>query len=145
MSLLNFIKKPKEKVVDHKKSTETIMERQHKLGQQIKDAVDKALLKNVVYNNDICGKSKTSERPITSVIERGGYFIILVKSPEDEKLMGGGIIFEININLSHKGEEFHIFPAPAGDNGCRSLQEAVNFQTLAVKKARTCSRFHQQA
>jgi len=141
MKLFNIGKKPEKKVDNPKNSPETLMEQQHRLGQQIRDVVDKALLKNVVYSNAICGKDKTAERPTTSVIERGGYFVILVKSPEDANLLGGGIIFQISINFAHKGEELHVFPAPAGDNGCRSLKEAASFQALVVKQAKTCTKF----
>jgi len=143
MGLFNFGKQPRNADTS---TEEAKMEQQKKIGEQIKKAVDKALLENDVYNKMSDGKiSDKVSRPIASIGENGDMITIFIKHPEDKNLNGGGIAYQIDIDFNRKDQELHVQNGPYGDEEFLSIKDAASFQTIVANKARECSKFPQQA
>jgi hypothetical protein len=146
MSFLNFGKKPKDPAVNPELAKDAKMEQQKKIGQQLREAVDRALSENDVYNKMSDGKISTKTgMPYTDTFPNGDSFVIVIKYPGDENLNGGGIAHQISVNLGKKGEELYIQDGPYGEGAYKSIEEAASFQSLVAEKARNCSKFPQQA
>jgi hypothetical protein len=144
MNILKAFRKPKNNndQIEKNKEHSVLKEKQKQIAQQLIHITNMALMDNNIYNIMSDGKASDKvERPVAELVENGESHSILIKRPEDEMLNGGGVAFQINVNLNNKGKELHVFNAPYGGDEYRSIEEAVGFQELVAKKAREYTKF----
>ncbi len=136
MKFFNFLKREQAVIIPVDPGLND--EERQQLCLSLKQSVDNALLRNTRFNRSSNGKVfADTKRPKTKFFKNGSGYTFLVYHPEDEHLIGGGAMMQIDVS-SH---QLHLFNAPYGNDVFAKIENVEGFRSMLVNKAENLSRF----